>query len=131
MLLKQFPDKDQFNQLTKSHNVIPVCAEILADTETPVSILKKFYDQQKPVFLLESVEGGERWGRYSFLGTSVRADIRIFADEVRIQDNSKLATIAHNGDPLSILKDIMDRYQPARVSELPRFWGGHGRLPDL
>ena len=124
MLLKHFPEKDQFSQLANAHNVIPVCAEILADTETPVSLLKKFYDQQQPVFLLESVEGGERWGRYSFLGTSVRSDIRIFADEVRIQDNAKQTTIAHNGDPLHVLKDIMDHYQPARITELPRFWGG-------
>jgi len=124
MLLKQFPDKDHFHHLAKSHNVIPVCAEILADTETPVSLLKKFYDRQQPVFLLESVEGGERWGRYSFLGTSVRSDIRIYADEVRITEGSKISRIAHNGDPLEILKGLMDRYQPARIPELPRFWGG-------
>jgi anthranilate synthase component 1 len=124
MLLKQFPDKDQFRQLALAHNVIPVCAEILADTETPVSLLKKFYDRQRPVFLLESVEGGERWGRYSFLGTSVRSDIRIYADEVRIEEGSKQRGHAHNGDPLHVLKELMERYQPARIPELPRFWGG-------
>ncbi len=124
MLLKQFPDKDQFHLLAQSHNVIPVCAEILADTETPVSLLKKFYDQQQPVFLLESVEGGERWGRYSFLGTSVRSDIRIYADAVRIQEGSEISRIAHHGDPLQVLKNLMERYVPARIPELPRFWGG-------
>ena len=124
MLLKQFPDKDQFHHLAQSHNVIPVCAEILADTETPVSLLKKFYDRKQPVFLLESVEGGERWGRYSFLGTSVRTDIRIYADEVRIEEDSKRRTLAHKGDPLQVLKTLMARYRPARIPELPRFWGG-------
>ena len=59
MRLNQFPDKDQFTRLAKDHNVIPVCVEILADTETPVSLLKKFYSDKGPIFLFESVEGGE------------------------------------------------------------------------
>ncbi|MFO7686692.1 MAG: hypothetical protein R6V60_11415, partial [Desulfobacterales bacterium] len=72
MLLNQFPDKKEFCRLAKKCNVVPLCVEILADTETPVSLLHKFYDGKGPVFLFESVEGGERWGRFSFLGTSAR-----------------------------------------------------------
>ena len=66
MQLNQFPDKKKFVQMAKEYNVVPVCVEILADTETPVTLLKKFYADKGPVFLFESVEGGERWGATVF-----------------------------------------------------------------
>ncbi len=126
MLLNKFPNKEQFCKLAEKNNVIPVCVEILADTETPVSLLKKFYNDKKqgPVFLFESVEGGERWGRYSFLGTSARSHIRVFKDTVEIQENGDRKEIPHNGEPLSVLRKLMSQYQPAEVRGLPRFWGG-------
>ncbi len=124
MLLKRFPEKAEYKKMAAEHNVIPVCAEILADTETPVSLLKKFYNNQGHVFLLESVEGGERWGRYSFLGTSARCHIRVFKHIVEIRENGDLKEIPHNGKPLDVLKKFMSRYNPANMPDLPRFWGG-------
>ena len=124
MILKNFPDKDKFCKFADTHNVIPLCIEILADTETPVSLFKKFYNNKGPFFLLESVEGGERWGRYSFLGTSARAHISVYRDFVEIKEAGEIKKIDHKGDPLNILKDIMDRYNPVEMPELPRFWGG-------
>ena len=87
MRLSRFPDKKTFLDLARDYNVIPVCAEILADTDTPVGLLGKFYQGSGPVFLLESVEGGERWGRYSFLGTAVRCQLRVFNEVVRIEES--------------------------------------------
>jgi anthranilate synthase component I len=129
MKLKEFPDREQFHALAGSCNVIPVCREILADMETPVSLLKKCYDgnghgPQTPIFLLESVEGGEKWGRYSFLGTSARTHVKVFADQVTIAENGCAERIAHEGDPLSVLKAFMGRFKPAEMADLPRFWGG-------
>jgi anthranilate synthase component 1 len=124
MQLRKFPDKEQFLRLAQSANVVPVCAEILADTQTPVSLLRAFYQEQGPIFLFESVEGGERWGRYSFLGTAARTHIRVFRDEVVILEDGESRRIAHHGDPLAVLKDLMAGYRPAEMSELPRFWGG-------
>ncbi|MBU0991496.1 MAG: chorismate-binding protein [Proteobacteria bacterium] len=124
MLLNHFPEINQFIELAERHNVIPVCAEILADTETPVSLLKKFHDRESPVFLFESVEGGERWGRYSFIGTSARTHIRIFSNDVEIKMNGSCEKIPHNGDPLAVLRTFMNRFKPAQINELPRFWGG-------
>ena len=124
MQINQLPDKATFCELAKKFNVVPVCVEILADTETPVSILQKFYDTSKPAFLLESAAGGERWGRFSFMGLSARCHIKVFADTVEIQAADQSESIPHEGDPLKILKRFMDRYSPAQISELPRFWGG-------
>ncbi len=124
MILNRFPDKAQFRRLAREANVIPVCAEILADTETPVSLLKKMYKQGEPVFLLESAEGGERWGRYSFLGTSARSRVRVFQNSVTIEENGSTQTLPHDSDPLPILRRLMAAYTPAQIPELPRFWGG-------
>ena len=77
MLLRQFPDQKKFSSLFDAHNVVPLCREILADMDTPVTVLKKIYPNAGPAFLFESVEGGERWGRYSFLSVSARTHVRI------------------------------------------------------
>ncbi len=124
MLINQFPNKDEFLQTAGQKNVIPVCAEILADTETPVSLLKKFYKGSDNVFLLESVEGGERWARYSFLSASARSHVRVYRDVVEVEEKGFSRQIPHHRNPLSVLRDLMRQYRPAQVPELPRFWGG-------
>jgi len=124
MLLNKFPEKEQFQRLARNYNVIPVCVEILADTETPVSLLRKIYKNKGPVFLFESVEGGERLGRYSFMSASARSHIRVYRDFVEIENNGSAEKIPHQKDPLNVLRDFMKRFKPASVPGLPRFWGG-------
>jgi len=124
MILQQFPSEDEFNKSAKEFNVIPLCVEILADAQTPVSLLQKCLDSQGPAFLFESVEGGERWGRYSFLGFSARSRIEVFRDRVDIHEPPCSRSIAHHGNPLKILKQILSAYHPASFPGLPRFWGG-------
>ncbi len=124
MLINRFPEKTVFLELSERHNVIPVCAEVLADTETPVSLLRKIYTGEGPAFLFESVEGGERWGRYSFLSASARSEIRVYTDRVTVKTNGHTEKIPHGGDPLAVLRRLMRKYLPARLPELPRFWGG-------
>jgi anthranilate synthase component I len=125
MLLRQFPDRKTFTQLFESHTVVPICREILADTETPVSVLQKIYSNKGPAFLFESVEGGERWGRYSFLSTSARTHYRIYRDRIEITKNNAIVdNIPHNGKPFEILRDRMKDFHPAVIPDLPRFWGG-------
>jgi anthranilate synthase component 1 len=110
--------------MAEKGNLIPVCMEVLADTETPVSALAKIYDGHGPVFLLESMEGGERWGRYSFLGNSATKSVRVYRDVVEIESETGKERIDHGGDPLKILRTLMARYTPVKPAGLPRFWGG-------
>lgn len=124
MILNNFPTKDEFIEFSKNSNVIPVCTEILADTETPVSILQKLYKKNEPCFLLESVEGQERWARYSFLGVSANKEIKIFSNEVEIISKNNSKRISHHGDPLDVLKDFLNQYKSAEIPGLPRFWSG-------
>ncbi len=124
MLLKTFPDENRFLRLANTANVIPVCAEILADTVTPVTLLHQFLDGEAPMFLFESVEGGERWGRFSFMGISSRHRLSVYADHIAIDGYDGRETHTHNGKPLTVLRKLMDRYRPASIPELPGFWGG-------
>jgi anthranilate synthase component 1 len=124
MFIRQFPDRERFENLSRQFNVIPVCTEILADMETPVSLLVKLYQHKGPIFLLESVEGGEKWGRYSFIGTSARASVQVYRDYVNVTSNGAVEKIPHEGDPLKVLESVMDRYRAAELPEMPRFWGG-------
>lgn len=124
MILSRFPSKSEFLAASEKGNVIPVCVEILADTETPVSVLLKHKNADGPVFLLESVEGAERWARYSFLGAGCRAELSVYQDRVDIREKGVVRSIFHKGDPLSVLRGFMADFRPVALNGLPRFWGG-------
>ena len=129
MRLREYPEPGRFLQLAAAHNVVPLVREILADTETPVTLLRKLYRGEGPAFLFESVEGGERWGRYSFLGAAGRARVRVFARHVEWDEGGRCERLPHSGNPLAILRDRTGRYCPASLPELPMFWVGLiGRL---
>lgn len=124
MILDQQPDKNLFVELAKTANVIPVTTRVLADSDTPVSILQKCYDKNRECFLLESVEGGERWARYSFLGVSAFGHIKIYKNHVDITTRDESKKIPHFGDPLGVMREIIKGYTPADIPDLPRFWSG-------
>ncbi len=124
MLLETFPSRAEFLDLIGSHSAVPVGAKILADSETPVSLLSRFARDRDNVFLFESAEGGERWGRYSFLGISARANIVVFGQEVVLRQGISETRTRHNGDPLAVLREILRPYRLAEMPGLPRFCGG-------
>ena len=117
------PSFAEFVKLAHKGNLIPVYREILADVETPVSVLMKLQNKDH-VYLLESVEGGEKWGRYSFLGTDAGVVFRVHGDKVVIEEKGKITTIEHNGNPLNYLRGLINRYKPVSIPGLPRFYGG-------
>ncbi|MCX7816517.1 MAG: anthranilate synthase component I [Syntrophales bacterium] len=117
------PSFAEFVELSRRGNIIPVYREVLADTETPVTVLFKF-SQNDPVFLLESVEGGEKWGRYSFLGFDPRMVVTVGDEEVRIREYGEEKVHKHNGDPFGFLRKFFKKLKVVSVGELPRFCGG-------
>lgn len=118
-----YPDLETFKNLSREGNLIPVYREILADVETPVTALSKLAARSH-VFLLESVEGGEKWGRYSFLGADPRVVFRVLGAEVEIRNNGQVQRFAHGGDPLGHLQELLKKYRPVPSPGLPRFYGG-------
>ncbi|HAG51221.1 MAG: anthranilate synthase component I [Deltaproteobacteria bacterium GWC2_42_51] len=116
-----FPSLEGFIEKAKKGNLVPVFREIMADMETPVSAFKSI-DKEGPVFLLESVEGGEKWGRYSFLGVEPKLVFRGKGEEIEIIEDKKKKKIT--GDPIEILRQILSKYRPVVTDGLPRFYGG-------
>jgi anthranilate synthase component 1 len=116
---------DEFRRLTQEGNLIPVYREILADFNTPVSAFAKL-DRGASAFLLESVEGGEQWARYSFLGSGATVTItqrgRTF--EVTRRGKTTKTPITEQDNPLDRLHAIMAEYTPVTVPGLPPFVGG-------
>ena len=118
------PTLKEFKEKSKQGNLIPVYKEVLADLDTPVSAYMKMCGGEYS-FLLESVEGGEKWARYCFLGFDPSIIISIKGNEVVVEKNGQAKSILiTKGNPLVGLKDILARYQPVDVEGLPRFSGG-------
>ena len=117
------PSLEEFKKKAKQGNLIPVYREILADMETPVSAFRKI-DDGRHSFLLESVEGGEKWGRYSFLGSRPSVVVRSFDRKVEIIRKGDVEMHAFERDPLESIKKILSAYKPVPDPALPRFFGG-------
>jgi len=109
--------------LLESTNVQTIIREISADLETPVSLYLKLCGDGAS-FLLESVEGGERIARYSFIGVQPRAEYILRDEEIEIKDEHGSRTIHVEGDPMRFLQNEMDRFPAVRVPNAPRFTGG-------
>lgn len=125
------PDKKTFLEKAAHGNLVPVWRELLADMDSPVSAYDKVReylrrkDHASHTFLLESVEGGENVGRYSFIGGAPRAIFRAYGRRVTIQEaGAAEKTIENDCDPLDALKRYMSRFKPVADSHLPRFIGG-------
>ncbi|HXF91147.1 MAG TPA: anthranilate synthase component I [Nitrospiraceae bacterium] len=116
-------DLDEFRALAGQGNLIPLYREILADYETPVSAFAKI-DHGPSAYLLESVEGGENWARYSFLGSGSPVVIREDRGDLLIFRGTSLRRVASRGRPLDRLRELMEQYRPVTVPGLPRFVGG-------
>lgn len=116
------PNKEEFTKLSKKGNLIPVYREILADFQTPLSCYARI-DKSNYSFLLESVEGGERLARYSFLGGFPSLVFSSKADKIILTEGKVRKTFTTN-DPIQELKKILSQYKFVRVDGLPRFSGG-------
>jgi anthranilate synthase component I len=118
-----FPSREDFHGLARQGNLVPVAREILADLETPVSAFLKVH--RGPYgFLLESVEHGEKWGRYSFLGTEPAKVLRLRARTVELETPGGATVRRETDDPFGEVKRLLAPYRPVAVPGLPRFTGG-------
>ena len=113
---------EQFADLAKRGNFVPVCREVMTDLLTPASAFLKVAEDADHAFLLESVEGGERVARYSFLGKDPFLVLRSNHGQTFLERAGE--TERRSESFLSMLRDLMERYRSPSVKGLPRFAGG-------
>ncbi len=115
------PSLAEFRALCKSGRLVPIYREVFADQETPVSAFRKI-DAGPYSFLLESVEGGEKWGRYSILGSRPSQIFVAWEDRCELTSDGKSTPLKRH--PLVELGELLERHQAVALPGLPRFCGG-------
>ena len=116
------PSFEEFSRLAERGNLIPVYQELLMDLETPLSFFQRL-ERDRYAFLLESVEGNERWARYSFLGTRPYMVFKARGKNVEIIEEGKKTKLAAD-EPLKVLEELLRRYRPVAADGVPPFFGG-------
>lgn len=116
---------EKFAELAKSYNLIPLSDEMPADLDTPVSAFLKLKTDEYD-FLFESVVGGEKWGRYSFLGTRPKKVYFLEGERLKVYDlrAKTFEDCPFGGSPMNALRDMLEDLRPYEDPTLPRFFGG-------
>ncbi|MCR5793556.1 MAG: anthranilate synthase component I family protein [Lachnospiraceae bacterium] len=122
------PDCNRIMELAKDYDVVPVSREIYADAVTPISLLRKIAAKSDRYYLLESIEGGEKWGRYSFLGMNPVMRVTLRNKTVTIEKcakgNAEDVKKVTTDNPLQILRNILKDYRAPKLPGMPAFTGG-------
>src|SRR6201995_961079 len=116
------PGLSEFLTLARRHTLVPVCRRLVADLETPVSAFLRLAADEPECFLLESVEGGEKLGRYTFMGVRPASKLVARGNEVTTRHGQRQKT--EKGDIFEILKTALASHSPAHVAGLPPFTAG-------
>jgi anthranilate synthase component 1 len=116
------PSRKEFLALAREHTLVPVCRILAADLETPVSAFLRAAWPERECFLLESVEGGEKLGRYTFIGLAPFKRIVARGREITITEGRKVVQM--EGDIFAVLRRALSGHKPARLEGLPPFTAG-------
>jgi anthranilate synthase component 1 len=121
--LKIKPSLTEFKEMARHGNLIPVYREYLADTETPVSAYLKLRNDSYS-YLLESADGGKRWGRYSFIGCKPFVKVISCNGDMTIQYGDRMEAFHNVENPVDVLRRLSASFKPVTVDDLPPFQGG-------
>jgi anthranilate synthase component 1 len=116
------PSRTEFLRLASAHSLVPVYRTLTADLETPVSAFLRLASDEPQSFLLESVEGGEKVGRYTFIGIRPYRTILARGNSIVIEERGKRRSL--EGDVFALLKEMLAGQTPARIAGLPPFTSG-------
>lgn len=116
------PTIDQARAYCKEYKSVPISLELFSDIKTPIEVLKCLKAKSKKCYLLESVEGGEKWGRYSFLGFDPELNVKCLDGEVEIKNGQSTKMLADH--PIDVLRDILKEWKSPKLDFLPVFTGG-------
>jgi len=115
--------EDFTDLIDQGFNRIPLVQTCLADLDTPLSVYMKL--ARGPYsYLLESAQGGEKWGRYSIIGLPARTILKVVGETVTVLTDGEVVETLVTDDPLSFIEDFQARYKVPQLPDLPRFYGG-------
>ena len=114
---------EEVKELAKGYDLVPIQEEIFADLVTPIQLLRKIAAGKKNYYLLESVEGGEKWGRYSFLGYDPVMRVSCKENTVTIKQRQETKTV-ETDDCFQVLRDILAEHKAPKIEGMPPFAGG-------
>src|ERR1700742_2040731 len=117
-----FPDFKEFSRLARNATLVPVAKTVAADLRTPVSAFLSIAADEPNCFLLESVEGGEKIGRYTFLGARPYMVLQARGRQITLEQRGKKTTLG--GDVFKIIDGLLREHTPAPVAGLPPFTAG-------
>lgn len=118
--------KEAVKEISKyagEYDIVPIKREIFADIITPITLLRKIAAKNKRFYLLESVEGGEKWGRYSFLGYNPVMRVSCSEKSVVIEKDGKKETV-QTDDSFGVIREILGQYKSPKLDDMPPFTGG-------
>ncbi len=118
------PSLSEAKQLSEGYTIIPISCEIFADTVTPISVLQSIKAASSKYYLLESVENGDKWGRYSFLGFNPIVELTCKDGALDIKSSSAATKHIQTNDPNVQIRSILNEYKSPRLNYLPPFTGG-------
>lgn len=116
------PSYEEVMKLKNDYSVIPVYKEIYADVVTPITLLRKIAQKSDKFFLLESIEGGEKWGRYSFIGFDPKA--RLAYKDGTLTVTGEGARKVKTNRPYDAVRNYLSNYKTPRFEDIPPFTGG-------
>ncbi|HZG57456.1 anthranilate synthase component I [Paenibacillus sp.] len=117
----KYPTRESFGRYAREYNLIPVTRTLLADTETPIRVFQQFCEDPH-AFLLESVEGGAKWARYSFIGTDPFLVVRGKSGTLEIERSGNVERVSEQ--PIDFLRGLLNSYRSPQYENFPRFMGG-------
>ena len=116
--------REEFQSYVDSgFNIIPVVEDLLLENQTPLTIYSQISDKSN-TFLLESVEGGDKWSQYSIIGFNCSDTIKVTGDVIELKNGDEISSFSSD-DPLSEIQKITSSFKSADINNLPRFYGGY------
>ncbi|CAK8714747.1 MAG: anthranilate synthase, component I [Candidatus Electronema aureum] len=118
------PEQEAFFGMMEQAGLVPLHRTVIADLETPLTIFAKTAGSERHAFLFESMEGGEKWGRYSFIGLDPLLTFTSKGGQVNVSRCGRAAEVREGVNPLVELRELLKSFKASTAPGLPRFYGG-------
>lgn len=118
-----YPSIEEAKKKYSEYDVFPIVREILSDSFTPIHIFKALKRNEENAFIFESVNNGNQWGRYSFIGINPKIEVKINKGTVNITENGT-TTEEKISNPVNFLQNILNNYKSPKIKNMPNFTGG-------